>query len=232
VTPDDREFEQWLRPRLRALGAQRGSCPPAEALVDFEAGELPAEQAEAVRRHIERCGVCDALLVRLRESESHFGVNPEVAGAGRARENLVSRWRRVFLHPAAGYALGTIAVVAVLLLPRQSVSEPPRSEPELVAPVEVVDLTRVRAGSMRAVVPADHAAVLSFFVAIHPDRRYTASLDSQKSVPIESHDGHGNFRIYCDARHLSRGNHQLLVIELDPTTGHTYKTFEFTFETQ
>lgn len=216
---NERAFDKALERGFAALRARRGPCPPAEKLGGLAAGELAADEAQAVREHVALCGACDAMLVRLRGFEGAAREEREE----RIRRKVFPRRRGGRLLAMAGYAIAAgVAIGAYLgVIPRRAVDPP---GPAWDA-VETLDLNLVRGAPATAPARASSRyVVLSFFVDIRPDLGYEAALDGGPPKRITSYDRVGNFHLVVDRRLLGAGRHVLTVRE-----GGT-RTAEFSFE--
>jgi hypothetical protein len=222
---NDPEFEKALERGFADMRARRSPCPLAEKLAALASGDLPEAEAESIRAHVALCGVCDAMLVRLRHfEEAKAGDFPVEAREERMRAKVFrARWWTRGGFAALGYAVAAGALVCGYLgwLPQRNVE---RAVPSWEA-VESIDLNRVRGGGaplgLRSSSPY---AILSFFVDIRPDLHYEALLDGGEAKSITSHDGLGNFHLVVDRRLLSPGRHVLTVREAN------VRTVEFPFE--
>jgi hypothetical protein len=234
VTEDDREFEQSLRRGFDVLRGRRGECPPAELLAQFAADELPADQQHRVQEHIEVCGKCDAALLRFQDFEASPALSSDSGPDWQARERRIhaaifpsSLRKKILVYGGPGYALA--AVLAILLISEKQERPENTTKAATWRSITVLDLNVARSRADR-VIAGRNPVVLSFFVAIRPDRAYSLSLDGTDPVPIESHDGKGNFQVLYDPPVMKAGTHHLLVRETEPSTGHVSQVFDFSFE--
>lgn len=214
-----RALDKALERGFAGMRARRGPCPTAEKLGGLAAGELAADEAEAVREHAALCGVCDALLVRLR----NFDEAALQEDANRDRGKMFPRRPSGTMAAWAGYAIAAgVAIGAYLgVIPRRG-GERPRPAWDVV---ETLDLNRVRGEQVASTTSAStRLVVLSFFVDIRPDLGYEAALDGGAAQRITSYDKVGNFHLVVDRRLLGAGRHVLKVRE-----GET-RTIEFSFE--
>ena len=127
--PDD--FEKDLKQAFAGIRASKEECPDAETLSQFAGGELGKEAADYVRLHVQKCGVCDHVIDRLRQ----FDVAAQVG-------EPVNRPRKLLgflLHPAFSYSLVALLAVTLFLVrrPRQVATEPPARQARATAQVMV-----------------------------------------------------------------------------------------------
>jgi hypothetical protein len=210
------EFDDALERGFAGMKSRRGACPTAEKLGGLAAGELAADEAEAVRAHVALCGVCDATLVRLRKFE-------EAAREERIRGKVFPRRRGGRLLAMAGYAIAAGVAIGAYLgaIPRRGVETPGPSW----GTVETIDLNRVRGAQAGLTASASSQfVILSFLVDIRPDLPCEATLDGGEAKRITSYDNAGNFHLVVDRRLLAAGRHVLTVREGDA------RTVEFPFE--
>src|ERR1039458_8465644 len=125
--PDD--FEKDLKQAFAGIRASKEECPDAETLSQFAGGELGKEAADYVRLHVQKCGVCDHVIDRLRQ----FDVAAQVG-------EPVNRPRKLLgflLHPAFSYSLVALLAVTLFLVrrPRQVATEPPARQARATAQV-------------------------------------------------------------------------------------------------
>lgn len=213
----EREFDKDLESGFAGMRARRGSCPPAEDLGRLAAGELTTEEARAVRGHVAICGVCDAILVRLRRFEEPVPAGPPI------RRTEFSRRRSGRLMTWAGFAIAAgVAIGAYLgVIPRRGAERPGPAWDV----VDTIDLNRDRSAEPTSTMGAStRLVVLLFFVDIRPDLTYEGALDGGAAQRIASYDQKGNFHLVVDRHQLSAGRHVLKVTEEGT------RTVEFAFE--
>ena len=200
------------------MRSARGPCPSAGELSAYLAGSLPPDQHFVIQSHIELCGVCDAISVRLANFDEPGA--PPIDPDWQEREPRLRAavfpaprpvWRRLLLHPALAYAVAAATLGWVILRPGP-MHPPIEAAPAAWQTVKTLDLNLVRSGKpLPALASSDKVLVLAFFVPITADRTYTLSVDGKPSEPIESYDGRGNFHILCDRAQLGSGSHRLTI---------------------
>jgi hypothetical protein len=235
MSPGDPEFEP-LEPSLRSLLRRLSECPSAESLTGFQAGSLAAEEAAAIRDHVAICGVCDGLLMGLKEFNEPVADVPGWAGAERRMRAKVfprPRWRAMLLHPAMAYGCAVLAVAAALWPRHQPATPAPLATSALaMESVRTLDLNVVRRGGVAraALAPQHRFILLSFLVDTRPGFRYAASLDGGPAKDVVSDDGKGNFSLLFSRDALRSGQHRLTVTEANAASRKTERSIEFPFE--
>ncbi len=213
----DDEFDRALRRRLWTVRAQRGECPAIEVLTRFSFGDSPEAEAEEVRAHVARCGLCDALLYRMKDF-------PATAGAyGAPKRRLVEYLR----SPALGYVLALALVYPAYRGLKPSPSVPPvPSRPAAVEAPPGLSLNAVRGetGGPAATMAGDHF-LIHFALPVSARRQYRATIraaDGKEIVaglPIRSWDSFGNFSLLCRASDFPSGSYSVEVEELEEGAG-------------
>lgn len=66
------DLNQPLADAVRALAAQRGACPPAAALVEYEALPAPERTRHSVHDHVQVCSRCQLVLLNLDEPAARW----------------------------------------------------------------------------------------------------------------------------------------------------------------
>lgn len=225
-----------LRPHLSAVRARPGQCPSAEVLVSFASDSLPVEQTEAIRSHLNGCGLCDSLVERIRQFDAEEAPSlVPVPDEQRLRSKVFPkpRWRMILLHPATAYAAALVAMLFAILPARREKSSIPTPVPTTsLASVRILDLNLTRGTQEHrfALGPADRFLLFAFLIDIRPAFHYAASLDGGTSREISSTDGKGNFALLYSRDLLGKGSHRLTVTETNPQSSKTERSFEFTFE--
>ena len=232
--PGDPEDER-LAPGIDSLRRRRAECPSAESLTRYAAGELTAGETAAIRDHIARCGVCDGILVGLREFDK-----PALDEAGwtaaerRIRTRVFPKpGRRVWLpHPAFAYACAAVALAAAFWPRHQPAPPAPHASIITMESVRTTDLNLTRGGGAGGSVlrPQDRFIVLSFQVDTRPGCRYAVSLDGGPSRDHAGEDGAGNFSLLFSREALGPGRHRLTVAEIGKASRATERSIEFPFE--
>ncbi|MBI1788067.1 MAG: zf-HC2 domain-containing protein [Acidobacteria bacterium] len=235
MSPEEREFEEELGAAFRALRERRGPCPSAEALSAYQAGSLEPGEADRVRAHVAVCGLCDSLLVRLKDFDAP-GPPPSPVSWPAAERRMRARvfaganpwWRRLgglFWRPAPAYALAGIVLLAAVAV-RRIADTPPAALRQ--HPARSIELQVSRSGEPGA--PPEDFVVLSFWIPPRPGLRYSASLDGAPPSEIARDDGGGNFHVPYPAARAGKGRHRLLVAGTDRQTGKVEQQVQFEFE--
>jgi len=197
--PRDEQFDEMLRLEFGALRAEREACPGPETLSRYCFGELGEADTAQVKAHIGQCGICDAILYRMKD----FGPHRETH----------SGWRKAWTHPALGYLLALLLVYPAYQGLRPVVP-PVQSQSAVEAPTGLsLDVTR---GLTEAVVVAqgDHF-FLHFFLPGRARETYLALVRDAKGqiigseVPLKSWDGQGNFLLFCRSADFPAGQYAL-----------------------
>ena len=232
MNPDDQQFDELFGASFRAFGERRGACPSGESLIAYLGGSLSVEEQNIISHHVSACGLCDSLLIQIREFDS---VEPSIEPVGwhaiesRMRDRvfpqqrtLWSRLRAVAWHPAFAYAFGVVLCAAVFVVQR------PARSPEFGAELGKGRNLKVTRSEDLAV--PEKFLVLSFWIPTRPDYQYVALLDNTFAKNILSDDGKGNFLVAYRREDLHAGKHSLRITARDPRTGKELKPVEFSFE--
>jgi hypothetical protein len=62
---EQQESEEEYAPIFEALRKQKGNCPDGDVLLTYVQGELEMPQADALKKHLSACGLCQELSERL-----------------------------------------------------------------------------------------------------------------------------------------------------------------------
>jgi len=192
----DDDLDRIVRQKLAPLRQERGECPSSELLNRYALGDLNPEEQRSVSQHVARCGVCDAILFRMRD----FETRPQRKWIG---------W------PAAlGYALA--AVLAIPAYRGLRSSPPPAELPQ------VIDLDGVRGvNDPVRVTPPGGLFVLHFFFSPKPGMEYRATLRRSDGswvgpvLALQSWDGQGSYAVLCRETEFPKGEYSLLIEEFD-----------------
>jgi len=222
--------DEWLRKNLRAAGKAKGECPGTESLAKFLGGELTAEDSARIISHAASCGVCDALLERMKRFDDPVAwedADRRIAPRfGRFPGGPDSFGLSVLRRPWFAYAVVALLIYPAYrgLVPKQVAKEPPLAQP--VRPVgldsaKVLQLDATRSAGTNGIVLTgkDKVFILSFFVPIRAGQRYSAEIVNQErrvvvaQPEISSHDGLGNFYLVCEHGLFERGRYVLTVKE-------------------
>ena len=224
----DEDFDRDVRQRFRTLRAQRGECPTIEVLTRFSFGDSPEREAEDVRAHVSVCGLCDALLFRMK------GFPATASETTAPRMRLFDYLR----SPALGYVLAAaLAYPAYIgLRPSPPFSPPLPPQPAAVEAPPGLSLNEVRGGTSgdAAAVAGDHF-LIHFALPVSAHRQYRATVrgaDGKEIVadlPIRSWDSLGNFSLVCRAADFPPGKYSVEVEELDEGAGTVAGKKVFTF---
>jgi hypothetical protein len=232
--------ENWMQRSLRAVGKTKGDCLATEVLAKFLGAELSAEDSAAVVRHVASCGVCDALLERMRQfdnSDAWQGVDRRLA---QRFETFLSGQRlsvfSVLLRPWFAYVIVLLliypAYLGLVRRPTMRTDAPLLpARPLESAKILQLDAARGAAGREINLTGRDKVLILSFFVPVRTSRQYSAEITDRKGVVIAAHpeitsyDSNGNFYLVCD-RHLFTGGQYTLTVK---ESGGTKREFQFPF---
>lgn len=225
---DPDSIDSLLKRELAAARHARGPCPSAETLSLYLLGELSAREAAEIRAHIDLCGECDLVVLRMKSFDG--------AGDSKPQPPRLSWWR----HPAAtaaGYVLALLlAYPAFLQLTTPQVAAPPSPPP--IRQVTTVDLNQIRSTLGEGKQPAaaiigERGAVLAAQVPVKPGHRYTATLRSGPATagPVTLSapaGGTGYFQLFVEPEFLRRGSTgRLTIVE---TNANGVRTGEFPFD--
>jgi hypothetical protein len=231
------------------LGAMRhglGPCPDAAALAGFAAQTLPSDEATRVQAHVSMCGICDSLVESLKHFDDPLSALPDWASTERRlRVKVFPRQRRWswLLHPAVAYGVALAAVTVAFVPVRHKAFPTPVSpapaQPTIVAPgttelqsLRTIDLNTTRGARVPhfALGSGDRLVLLSFLIDVHPGFHYEASLDGRTAQSVTSSDGKGNFAVLVNRELLGPGSHDLKVAEIEPASGKSERSFDFSFQ--
>ena len=233
--------DRW-QDRLRAVAKTKGECPDTDQLVSFLTGELAAEDSEKITRHVAACGVCDALLERMRgfdDPEAWLDADRRLTERFHSFLNMQQRSVFSVLRPSR------IAYLIVLLLlypayrglvpalAKHQTWPPPAPPLPALESAKILRLDTTRGASVSTMVltERDKVFILSFFVPIKTDLRYSAAIEDGLAkiiatpTEISSYDSQGNFYLICD-RHLFTGGQYVLVVK---EFGRDSREFRFPF---
>jgi hypothetical protein len=225
VDPDS--IDSLLKRELAAARHARGPCPSAETLSLYLLGELSAREAAEVRSHIDLCGECDLVLLRMKSFEGATDTKP------------LAWWQRYPAATAAGYVLALLLAYPAFLQLR---TPPPAAPSPAASPamrqVATVDLNVIRASLGEGKPPStaivtEHGAVLAAQVPVKPGYRYTATLQSAAATagPVAlaaPAEATGYFHLFVEPEFLRRGSSsRLTIIE---TNANGVRTGEFHFD--
>lgn len=226
------EFDPSIVESLRRLRQSRGECPAAEQLTAFAEGSLAEPEATLVERHVERCGLCDSVVVGLRGfAEDAADLTDEEWRASERRIGTLlfppkpSPGRRVagwLWNPVAGYALAACACVVLVVASR---SQPAKPGTAWLRPAESIDLRGTRSAEGQSEIGL--FVVLTFFVPMRPDWTYEASIDGRAPRRIAGDDGQGNVAMAFPAAEVAKGPHRLVVKGVGPGGQRDEWPFEF-----
>ncbi len=222
---DPDSIDSLLKRELAAARHARGPCPSAETLSLYLLGELSAREAAEVRSHIDLCGECDLVVLRMKSFDSAGDTHPPPP--------KLAWWQ----HPAAtaaGYVLALLLAYPAFLQLRT----PPQAAapPVAMRQVATVDLNEIRGGEGKppaTAIVTEHGAVLSAQVPVKPGHRYTATLRSAAATagPLAlaaPSEGTGYFHLFVEPELLRRGSSgRLTILE---TNADGVRTGEFTFD--
>lgn len=214
------EFSAEVQDAFRQMRLRRSPCPDSAQLEAFQRNALSAAEAEPIRLHVSECGICDAVLERLK----HYDRAERSVSAGVLRR--AASW--LFLSPAVAWLVVLLLVYPayVGLHPITPAPQPgpataghatearlPAVRHELAGLIsaKTFDLRQVRgktgAGARRVELqPEERAFILSFWLEIKDGERYTASIAAPDGRPIITNqqalpnDKIGNFFLVCDRR--------------------------------
>jgi hypothetical protein len=223
---DPESIDSLLKRELGAARRTRGPCPSAETLSLYLLGELSASEAAEVRSHIDLCGECDLVVLRMKSFDG--------AGDTKPQPPPLSWWQ----HPAAtaaGYVMALLLAYPAFLQLRKPAAPP---SPPPLRQVTTVDLNAIRSTPGDGKQPAtafvtEHGAVLAAQVPVKPGCRYTATLQSANATagPVsltEPSEATGYFHMFVEPEFLRRGSSgRLTIIE---TNANGVRTGEFTFD--
>lgn len=213
----DEEFDQVLRRQFRTVRAQRGECPAIEVLTRFSFGDSPQAEAEEVREHLAKCGLCDALLHRMK------GFPESAAGT--------AAWAPRFLVYLKSPVLGYVLAAALIYPAYRGLRPPPPAPPVQPQPAAVeappgLSLNDVRgAAGGTAAATAEGHFLIHFALPVSADKRYRATIRAADGkvivagLPIRSWDSLGNFSLLCRAADFPSGKYSVEIEEVDAGTG-------------
>jgi hypothetical protein len=232
VSKEERELDDTLRSAFQSLARAKGPCPSNEELAKLLTDE--AEHDEAVRRHVEACGVCEVMLEQLRLFE---GPEPSERHRGRGAA-IMDGIGRLLLHPAFAYATAAavliVAAVGVVPFgaPHANLQSPAVTSAPAMSAARVIDLNAWRGSQPEQPVPADDTVILRFTVPTRSEHRYIARiLDSDQQAlgetALGSCDAFGNCEVVLRPRQLGGGARMLRVIEYAGSTTVAGRQFDF-----
>lgn len=217
-----REFDSNFENALRRAFAndERGPCPSDEGLVAFYEGRLSSDEAAKVGAHLERCGVCDALVYRLRRPD--IGIAATSEQKNRIRQRVFSEKRSVrdsiknlLKSPLPGYAFA--AAFAAILAFRIAIPQENKEQTAFGDAVEL-ELTQVRGADGAhggASTRGKRYLILRFFVPVDPAKQYWVSLDGKPANECSSYDRLGNFRLVIPAKSLPATTNALHRLDIE-----------------
>lgn len=186
------------RASLDALRSERGPCPPAATLVEYEGANEHGRAAHDAHSHITACARCQLTLLHMREPAAAVAA-PPAAG-----------WMRWALPLAA------VAVLAVALTlvdreqpspdaPGDAVDTVRGTDLQAVSPAGATELLRefswqspIRAGRYRVIVRRGSTVVWqaeTTALRMAPPPTGTIERDVQYEWQVEALDGEGNVRM-------------------------------------
>jgi len=225
---------------LRAVAKTKGECPDTDQLVSFLTGELAAKDSEKITRHVAACGVCDALLERMQGFDDPMAWLDADRRLTERFNGFLGRLRRpvfsVLRHAWLAYLIALMLIYPAyrgLVLPAKHQASPPASPLPAFESAKILrlDATRSASVSAMALTERDKVFILSFFVPIKTDSRYSAAIEDGLAkiiatpTEISSYDSQGNFYLICD-RHLFTGGQYVLVVK---EFGRDSREFRFPF---
>lgn len=239
---DDRSPDDVVS-RLQSRWERPDACPPAAKLTAFANRELPAEEMLSIRRHVERCGLCDWALTSLKDFDS--------ALVGASKSPGFRFPLRFLLRPSFAYLL-VLALVypayrgifqqhqRIVYLPGTVPRQPVVARQLHSAHVYDLGEATAKRGSspystLREITVdnSEQFLVLHFYIPVHPDhvyrmeiRRETAS-QTIVSAEIRSQDPLGNFSVVAQTSLFSNGDYLMVVEEIEKRTGIPIDRYHF-----
>lgn len=234
MSENDSRFEDAIRRAFDSLPFT--PCPSDEQLVKFYEGKLSDADCALVLAHLDHCGACDALMLRLRQPDLGIPATQEVKARLRLRvlggnPSPVSRLRAFFASPIIAYSLCAAALLAMLTVSLARPRTATRSADWGNA--AVIELDRTRTGVLTAPpnpLAGARTAILKFFVPVDPTCEYWGKLDDGSSKKLDPSDNLGNFNVAVDSDLLRSSRHTFVVEER--TGSSVTKTWHFTFSTR
>ncbi len=229
-------------------------CPDEDTFVRFLSGNLRDEENERLERHLTQCGICEALVERMRAFDEPLEPGPEwPAVAARLQTRFSASLQRekttagkprrfglgeIFWNPIAAYVLAAALIYPAYLgvFRHQPALKAESSPPPRLENTRVLQLDSSRSATSVTVggeIRDEHFLALLFFVPIREGFRYSVTIANWdgKTVagPLEAHsyDGIGHFEVVYPLSELPTGQYVLHVTEVTPSG--TGRNLDFPF---